>query len=487
MATFLDKKEQVYDLKLTSYGRYLLSVGTFKPVYYAFFDDNVIYDIAYAGDGTLAVATATYTQVSGTKSEVQQKTVVLTDALGNTHEITFKGAKDQEDSTSTEAGIADQSTAAGFVQSLKIAIDLAHDEGLIRMITGAISGAALVLAMETGGTDGNGKTIGGTAIDEDGDIATATTFSGGGMTAPPYGPTEGQNNINTRIKEKTPYLESQILFRDVEDTLPELEVDAAGFETDLTPTMMQPSMDLFKFESALGDAMLDAENSQAVPSWKLLMLNSNISSSIHKQGDIHGSPLRGTGEIDKGILYNSSIPQINIESIYALKVADAEVDFDPASVRDANDLTRPFADNKAIQIVMDDPLVYLEEVNTQLLTENFDIEVFEVESGSINGFYQPTLHRRYFEKQIPQVENGFMLMAAPLSNEAQNLTTASVEYHFDVLRDSSVDQTLACAGLGTFNLQSYYVDVDFNCDEESANSVFYDIYGSVTEPEICQD
>ena len=163
------------------------------------------------------------------------------------------------------------------------------------------------------------------------------------------------------------------------------------------------------------------------------------------------------------------------------------MDFDPASVRDANDLTRPFADNKAIQIVMDDPLVYLEEANTQLLTENFDIEVFEVESGSINGFYQPTLHRRYFEKQIPQVENGFMLMAAPLSNEAQNLTTASVEYHFDVLRDSSVDQTLACAGLGTFNLQSYYVDVDFNCDEESANSVFYDIYGSVTEPEICQD
>jgi len=48
MAKFLNKKEQVYDLKLTSYGHYLMSVGKFKPVYYAFFDDNILYDGAYA-------------------------------------------------------------------------------------------------------------------------------------------------------------------------------------------------------------------------------------------------------------------------------------------------------------------------------------------------------------------------------------------------------------------------------------------------------
>ena len=49
MATFLNKKERVYDLQLTSYGRYLLSIGTFKPVYYTFLDDNILYDGAYAG------------------------------------------------------------------------------------------------------------------------------------------------------------------------------------------------------------------------------------------------------------------------------------------------------------------------------------------------------------------------------------------------------------------------------------------------------
>ena len=46
---FLNKKEQVFDIELTSYGRHKLSAGDFQPKYYAFFDDNVVYDLTYAG------------------------------------------------------------------------------------------------------------------------------------------------------------------------------------------------------------------------------------------------------------------------------------------------------------------------------------------------------------------------------------------------------------------------------------------------------
>jgi len=45
---FMNKKEQVLDLQLTQYGKHLLSVGKLKPIYYAFFDDNILYDISYA-------------------------------------------------------------------------------------------------------------------------------------------------------------------------------------------------------------------------------------------------------------------------------------------------------------------------------------------------------------------------------------------------------------------------------------------------------
>ena len=49
MAKILDKKEQVFDLEITPHGKYLLSTGKFKPVYYGFYDDNVLYDGEYAG------------------------------------------------------------------------------------------------------------------------------------------------------------------------------------------------------------------------------------------------------------------------------------------------------------------------------------------------------------------------------------------------------------------------------------------------------
>tara|TARA_R110000824_G_scaffold43928_2_gene128180 strand:- start:2582 stop:3649 length:1068 start_codon:yes stop_codon:yes gene_type:complete len=47
---FLNKKDQVIDLQLTQFGKRLLSTGQFKPTYYAFFDDGILYDTQYAGN-----------------------------------------------------------------------------------------------------------------------------------------------------------------------------------------------------------------------------------------------------------------------------------------------------------------------------------------------------------------------------------------------------------------------------------------------------
>ena len=46
---FFNKKEEVIDLQLTQYGKFLLSMGKLKPVYYAFHDENIVYDSSYAG------------------------------------------------------------------------------------------------------------------------------------------------------------------------------------------------------------------------------------------------------------------------------------------------------------------------------------------------------------------------------------------------------------------------------------------------------
>jgi hypothetical protein len=47
---FFDRKEEVLDVQLTQYGKYLLSVGKLDPVYYSFFDSDIDYDTQYQGD-----------------------------------------------------------------------------------------------------------------------------------------------------------------------------------------------------------------------------------------------------------------------------------------------------------------------------------------------------------------------------------------------------------------------------------------------------
>jgi len=46
---FFNPKEDVLDIELTQYGKYLLSIGKWKPVYYAFFDNDILYDGAAGG------------------------------------------------------------------------------------------------------------------------------------------------------------------------------------------------------------------------------------------------------------------------------------------------------------------------------------------------------------------------------------------------------------------------------------------------------
>lgn len=42
--SLFNKKEEVLNTELTQYGKKMLSIGNFNPVYYAFYDDEVLYD-----------------------------------------------------------------------------------------------------------------------------------------------------------------------------------------------------------------------------------------------------------------------------------------------------------------------------------------------------------------------------------------------------------------------------------------------------------
>ena len=115
---FFNKKEDVIDIELTQFGKYLLSKGELKPEYYAFFDDDIIYDSQYGGttegqndsQGRITDIARQKTQYvfSGIETEVS-RLVDTSQAIGGDEQdrISLQATDDREYSLSYPLGNSD--------------------------------------------------------------------------------------------------------------------------------------------------------------------------------------------------------------------------------------------------------------------------------------------------------------------------------------------------------------------------------------------
>ena len=55
---FFDDKQEVMDVVITPFGKHLMSKGRFKPAYYAFFDDDILYDSQWISGSSTTVVEA---------------------------------------------------------------------------------------------------------------------------------------------------------------------------------------------------------------------------------------------------------------------------------------------------------------------------------------------------------------------------------------------------------------------------------------------
>jgi len=339
MTKFLNKKEQVIDLKLTTYGHYLMSLGTFKPAYYAFFDNNIIYDGACAN----------------------------------------------------------------------------------------IS--------------------------------------------------ESQNDIFNRIKYNTPYVEGQTLFVDLEERKTNAQPEVNFFDLDITPTKEKVRPNAFRYDKAIGDAHLNGRELDLDAAWKIVLLNGQIVSVR-----------------DRDALNKINVPQVDIELYYKKTITAGGMDLDASEVLSVIDITDSFVDENAIGLKADDAVIYVDEMNTDILNQNFDIEIFEIVPSSFvndEGNIQEgtsSFMRKYYQKDIPQIVDGMMMMPRKIENVYEQLPSSSVEYYFDLYTDVDVDRKIACENINRYNKQSYYIDLDLDCEGiEDPENEYFDIYGTGAEPEVCLD
>ena len=142
---------------------------------------------------------------------------------------------------------------------------------------------------------------------------------------------------------------------------------------------------------------------------------------------------------------------------------------------------------------LDLPLTFtitnLNEGMNGLITTDYAAGITVTGFAGAETYSVTELERKFFEREMPQIIDGLMVSRTPGENLNTKLTTDAVEYYFDVLTDSSVDAKIACECASTFNKDSYYIDIDFDEEacKEPENEIYFDIYGSVTVPEICEE
>ena len=329
---FLNKKEQVFDIQLTPHGKYKLSAGTFNPVYYAFFDDNIAYDRRY-----------------------------------------FSGSSE-----------------------------------------------------------------------------------------------ESQNDIHKRIKKETQFLESQAIFQERMGG----SVVEGGL---LVDTIYAQEENLLTSYGSIGDARLLSEESNVAPAWKIVTM---VGENQEVRGNFSGSIDKDTTDVVRS---EANITQLDIIADYVLSSEDpVELNRNNSfeNFREIGSTTRAFADDRVIKLTSKNPLFYLEELNTEFLSENFDIEVFKI----VDDDFQ----KLYFQTKKPQIIDGKMISAVPISDN-KNVNTDSVEYYFSILKDYEVDSKIVCKYVNQFNTENYLIDLDHDCTDVDGEDLYFDIYGKVTESEICPD
>jgi len=397
MAKLLDKKERVYDLKLTGYGKYLLSVGKYKPTYYAFFDDNVIYDGAYAN-------------ISESQNQVHERV----------------------------------KSETSYIESLVLFEDIHRPQLLTRDPLGL-------------------------AIDENGQPSQLMMDSAiAAQTALRAGIVEGRPDLRDEIVVDGATMSDHVNY----------------YLSDVVPIQYVPRKDIFKYDLAIGDAVINSKQKDVAPAWKVVVLNGEITST---ERTFKLDPNSPSGS-------EAHVPQVNIRVQYEKQIkSQAHRATDPMinSAEGIVNSTPLFAGDDYIRLQRQDPVIYVDEINTSLLTENFDVEVFMVTSSvGTDGEEHRTLERKYFETLVPQIVDGIMTRPSPdVANvlHSANTPTTAVEYFFDFRKDSQADPEIICKQLQIYNKTSYYIDLDIDCSGQDTRDLYNDIYGSEVEPEICLD
>ena len=389
---FMDKKEQVFDIQLTPYGEGLLSQGKFKPEYYSFFDDNVLYDSRYAG------FTSSQNSI---EPRIQEDTPqIATQCIYSNRDVHVNKGIAWREVIYTGPGIGGAVSDGGGIDTTAVA-----GSGVVDTLMGEVP------------------------------------FVFGDRPMSLYTIKEGVDLVMEIKKsyEQTPDVISDNIYE-------------------------RPHYGL-KHPLGRSDIL-----TQDAPAWSISMLRGEIDSSAR-------------------VITGSNVPTINIPQI------NTKISFKTSVVKDERfisdyELAIEYPNGQFLDVRPDYVLAQIIERNAEFTKDNFDIEVFEVTSGSFgNNLLFGTiesLRPLKFRKQIDLVQNNILYDEDEINVDYQPLTKDYVEYYFDIKVDNEIDKQIICSSVDELKSKGRHVDVEIEC-EDVKNISLVDIYSTDALSDPCPD
>ena len=272
------------------------------------------------------------------------------------------------------------------------------------------------------------------------------------------GSTEEQNYSQTRILEQTPRLRVQATYISLEREIErQIEESRAG-KKKLKDSFQSTKEKHYALSSPLGRSALTSDNA---PSWDITLHGAEFQQQL----------ITDSGD-GKQIL---QIPQMNLETLeYKVSVIENDGGHDHNSAAITDEGT--FQNNTAIRIEHKDIILEIDELHTDSLSENYDIEFFVVEED-IDTNEEILLPLRFPRDMEDSIVNGiYKDVEEEFSEEVVDET--SVLNHLRIYVDSEIDARDLCR-LGYTTNFSKRGHIRVNCDEFADDSDMDKIYNNI--------
>jgi hypothetical protein len=289
----------------------------------------------------------------------------------------------------------------------------------------------------------------------------------------PSGSTENQEDAHNRILNETPKLKINRAFQ---DEAPQVESPPTmDRQRIMVKRMNQKQNGLF----ALGRSSYSSENT---PSFQVTMLQGELtgSSLVH---EVSSSQPAGVGSISGSVF----IPQVNVQvnfSAISDSVLNPPSQFDGETIR-----SETFENGDYVEIRYKEPIIHLKEFNSFYEKENFEFEVFKVDSDD-----NEVLIPLKMEKKFSAIVNG-LLMEDGDANDFQPSPAALyeedrdkpdfVEYFFSIQVDKEIPEEILCKAIDSLEVNSQFLDEELICPDQRTDR--FDIYATRVGPDDLED